>query len=80
MTLLLSKSFSRSQSRFCASFLLLRWQRNKSHLPMASSFPPPAVRELAIEVSTLLKERSESVCVAETVSLALTLHATAYSR
>lgn len=47
---------------------------------MASSFPPPAVRELAIEVSTLLKERSESVCVAETVSLALTLHATAYSR
>lgn len=38
---------------------------------MASSFPPPAVRDLAAEVSTLLKERSESVCVAETVSLAL---------
>lgn len=38
---------------------------------MASSFFPPAVRDLAGEVSTLLKERSESVCVAETVSLAL---------
>ena len=41
---------------------------------MASSFPPPAVREMAAEVSTLLKERSQTVCVAETVrsaSLAL---------
>lgn len=34
---------------------------------MASGFPPPAVREMAFEVSALLKERSETVCVAETV-------------
>ena len=34
---------------------------------MASTFPPPAVREVAAEVSTLLKERSQTVCVAETV-------------
>ena len=34
---------------------------------MASTFPPPAVREIAAEVSTLLKERSQTVCVAETV-------------
>lgn len=37
---------------------------------MASTFPPPAVQNLASEVSTLLKERSESVCVAETVRFA----------
>ena len=34
---------------------------------MASTFPPPAVRDVAAEVSTLLKERSQTVCVAETV-------------
>ena len=34
---------------------------------MASTFPPPAVREVAAEVSTLLKECSQTVCVAETV-------------
>ena len=34
---------------------------------MASTFPPPAIREMAAEVSTLLKERSQTVCVAETV-------------
>ena len=34
---------------------------------MASGFPPPNVREIASEVSVLLKERSETVCVAETV-------------
>ncbi|KAM0800773.1 hypothetical protein BDR22DRAFT_889128 [Usnea florida] len=35
---------------------------------MASSFPPPEVRDIASEVSTLLKERSETVCVAETAA------------
>ncbi|KAL9133815.1 MAG: hypothetical protein Q9175_005005 [Cornicularia normoerica] len=35
---------------------------------MASNFPPPAVREVASEVSALLKERSETVCVAETAA------------
>ncbi|KAF6228497.1 hypothetical protein HO133_008227 [Letharia lupina] len=35
---------------------------------MASGFPPPAVREMAFEVSALLKERSETVCVAETAA------------
>lgn len=34
---------------------------------MTSAFPPPAVREMASEVSALLKDRSETVCVAETV-------------
>lgn len=34
---------------------------------MASGFPPPAVRDMASQVSTLLKERSETICVAETV-------------
>ena len=34
---------------------------------MASAFPPPAVRDMAHQVSALLKERSETVCVAETV-------------
>ena len=34
---------------------------------MTFTFPPPAVREVASEVSTLLKERSQTVCVAETV-------------
>lgn len=54
--------------------------RAQSHLPMASSFVPAAVRDLAVEVSTLLKERSESVCVAETVSLALAPNSTAAIR
>ncbi|CAF9933592.1 hypothetical protein IMSHALPRED_009412 [Imshaugia aleurites] len=35
---------------------------------MASGFPPPAVHEIVSQVSTLLKERSESVCVAETAA------------
>ena len=50
---------------------------------MASGFPPPAVHEIASQVSALLKERSESVCVAETVRsaspesfLALSRHTT----
>ena len=34
---------------------------------MALTFPPPAVREMAAEVSSLLKDRSQTVCVAETV-------------
>ena len=34
---------------------------------MASTFPPSSIRDLASEVSSLLKERSETVCVAETV-------------
>ncbi len=34
---------------------------------MASSFPPTSIRDLASEVSLLLKQRSETVCVAETV-------------
>ena len=34
---------------------------------MASVFPPAEVREMASQVSVLLKERSETVCVAETV-------------
>ena len=34
---------------------------------MASGFPPSAVRDMASQVSVLLKERSETVCVAETV-------------
>ena len=36
---------------------------------MSSTFPPPAIRDLAVEVSSLLKDRSETVCVAETVRL-----------
>ncbi|CAF9942377.1 MAG: hypothetical protein ALECFALPRED_009717 [Alectoria fallacina] len=35
---------------------------------MTFTFPPPAVREVASEVSTLLKERSQTVCVAETAA------------
>ncbi|KAL9073877.1 MAG: hypothetical protein Q9161_002709 [Pseudevernia consocians] len=35
---------------------------------MASSFPPPALREIASQVSTLLREHSETVCVAETAA------------
>ncbi|KAK3174797.1 hypothetical protein OEA41_002043 [Lepraria neglecta] len=35
---------------------------------MASTFPPASIRDLASEVSTLLKERSETVCVAETAA------------
>lgn len=31
------------------------------------SFPPPALREIANEVAALLRERKESVSVAETV-------------
>ena len=34
---------------------------------MASGFPPAAVRQVASEVSALLRERSQTVCVAETV-------------
>ena len=33
----------------------------------ASSFPPSAVRDIVAEVATLLKERKESISVAETV-------------
>ena len=33
-----------------------------------SSFPPPQLRQLAQEVSTLLKERNETVAVAETAA------------
>ncbi|KAK4692834.1 hypothetical protein P7C71_g4445, partial [Lecanoromycetidae sp. Uapishka_2] len=35
---------------------------------MASPFPPPSLRSVASEVSNLLKERSETVCVAETAA------------
>jgi len=71
MTFLFSRKCLHSRPRSCPGLLNLPLQRALSHSPMASSFPPPAVRDLAIEVSTLLKERSESVCVAETVSSAL---------
>jgi len=47
---------------------------------MAVSFPPPAVRELATEVSTLLKDRSETVCVAETVCITYTSDRDVFSR
>ena len=47
---------------------------------MASSFPPPEVGDIASEVSTLLKERSESVCVAETVCLAHAIRCNAIRR
>lgn len=34
----------------------------------AKEFPPEKIRSIAAEVASLLKERKESVCVAETVS------------
>ena len=37
---------------------------------VASSFPPPELRELVKEVATLLKDRKETISVAETVSRA----------
>lgn len=35
---------------------------------MAQSFLPPALRDVAVKVSKLLKERGETIAVAETVS------------
>lgn len=34
---------------------------------MSSAFPPPELREITHEVAALLKERGETICVAETV-------------
>ena len=34
---------------------------------VAKEFPPEKVRDVVVEVMALLKERGESVCVAETV-------------
>ena len=34
---------------------------------MSSPFPPPELREIVQEVATLLKERKETISVAETV-------------
>ena len=50
-----------------STFCTVKRQYSHPLSTMASTFPPPAVREMACEVSTLLKERSQTVCVAETV-------------
>ena len=41
---------------------------------MAASFPPPALREIVSEVANLLKQRKETVSIAETVRLNLPVH------
>jgi hypothetical protein len=40
----------------------------------ANEFPPEKVRVIVSEVASLLKERKESISVAETVSLSLHSH------
>ena len=39
-----------------------------SHRVMAESFPPPSLKAAAERVAKLLKERNESICVAETAA------------
>lgn len=43
--------------------------RPRSHGTMATEFPPPKVKAIVEEVTTLLKERKETVSVAETVGV-----------
>lgn len=45
-----------------------------SNMASANEFPPEKVRAIVSEVASLLKERKESVSVAETVSLCLPSH------
>lgn len=67
MPLLPRNYHTSSRSLRLSTFRPVKRQRLAFVSTMASGFPPPAVREIASEVSSLLKERSQTVCVAETV-------------
>jgi len=61
------KQSLKSTSGLLSPIYSFRPRRIHTSMSEASSFPPSAVRDIVAEVATLLKERKESISVAETV-------------